>query len=166
MAVLADEDQRHARRAGPITHHVINIDSRSHKTGDRFVSEHVLANPGDKGDRPARPCRTHRLVGPFAAGCTGEFTTNNGLARFRQALHFDDHVGVRAADDDDRILGLFQLAGDYSRFTDLRTINVVGSRMPPLICLCGDWIWSNSNLTATLPISEWACATVVKGVAR
>src|SRR5208282_5072918 len=86
-------------------HHILNVNAVGDKAGDRLVSEHVLADTGNESNGAAGTGGADGLVGPLAACRTGKFTAEDGFPRLGDALDFDDHVGVRTADDEDGVLG-------------------------------------------------------------
>ena len=51
------------------------------EAGHRLFAEHILANAGDEGHRPARARRGHGLIGALAAGGTGELPAEDRFAR-------------------------------------------------------------------------------------
>ena len=76
-------------------------------SGDAFANRQLslfqgfLANTSDESNFSARASCRHRLVGAFAPRSTGKLAAQYGFARLRNAVELDDHVGIRAADDED-----------------------------------------------------------------
>ena len=70
------------------------MDAILDKSGHGLFSEHVPANTSDECDVAARAGRGHRLVGAFATGGRDKLTAQDGLARLRNAVELDDHVGI------------------------------------------------------------------------
>src|SRR5208282_3060960 len=79
---------------------IFDIDALARKSGHRLLSKHVLANPGDEGNVAADAGGGHCLVRALAPGGSEKLSAQNGLARLRDALELDDHVGVGTADDE------------------------------------------------------------------
>ena len=82
----------------------IRIDVIGDKAGHSLVAEHILDQPGNKGDGPAGARRTDCLVRPFTPSGFGKFSAENRFSRFGDALDLNDHVGVRTAYDEYRII--------------------------------------------------------------
>ena len=104
LTVPGNEDQRHARRAGGVSKNVVHVDSLGNESGHGFFSKDVPADAGDERHRAARARGAHGLVGAFAAGGAGKFTAENGFAGFGDTVHFDDHVGIGTAEDENGVV--------------------------------------------------------------
>src|SRR5262245_17286476 len=100
FTVIGDKDQRYARRRLVLLY-VINVDAVFFEAGNRLLAKHVPANAGNQRNITARLGSRDSLISPLAAGSSNEFTAENSFSRPRDSLEFEDHVGVRTADNYD-----------------------------------------------------------------
>jgi hypothetical protein len=77
------------------------MDAILDKSSDGFISEHVLADTRDERDLAARASSRNRLIGALAPGSGAKLAAEDRFARRRDPFELDDHVGIRAADDED-----------------------------------------------------------------
>ena len=97
LAVVGDEDDRHARRR--IDFFDVQSDSGFAETGERLAGIRVPADAADHADVSAEPGRGDRLVRSLAARYPFERRTAHCLSRSRERFDPCDEVEVDRPDD-------------------------------------------------------------------
>ena len=101
LAVGRDEDQSGPGGPDRVADHEFRADPIGRPARRGPLGKDVPPDPGDQGHVASRSCGADGLIGPLAAGGHEELAAQHGLARPGDAIQPDDHVGVRAADDDE-----------------------------------------------------------------
>ena len=132
------------RRAEPFAVGLLQVGQEAAPAGARAA--HREGQQQRQQQHADRVVPVEKLEPPFLGGQLLRVRPRSP-AQHRDDAH-DDRDGIRFNNDHVSILLVwwfngcveFQLVGASRRLTDSRITSVVGSRMPPLVCRCGDWI--------------------------
>ena len=100
LAAVIDDDESHAGRGAVVAFHEADVDPVPHESGQRLAAEGTFPTRATRAHAPP-PGRRDGLIGALASRGGMERPADDRFPGTRDARHMDDHIGVRAADDDD-----------------------------------------------------------------
>ncbi len=101
FAFFIDEDEGDTGRGFRIAGDVCDVDAFAAPTREGLIAEGIAADAGDEAHTATGTSRGHGLIRALASSGGDELAAEHGFTGTRQGACAHDHVGIRAAEDDE-----------------------------------------------------------------